>query len=204
MIGAAAQQREDWGALGPAMRALPNNRYRAFVDAYLLEKPGHGAQTNAARRAGFGHAKTKPIHMANIASRLMRRDDVVAAIAEETRKLLRAGAPEAVKALQNLVRDPAHKDHARGISMVLARTDPEISQHDIHVTHKVIDPDQEALEELQALRTLGTPHNKLLELFGPNGLDRLEALEAMETARQAAHAKVIEGKAIETAEESHV
>jgi hypothetical protein len=196
MISAAVQQKEDWGQLGPAMRALPNNRYRAFVEFYLLEKPGHGAQTNAARRAGFGHPKSKPINMANIASRLMRRDDVVAAIAEETRKLLRAGAPEAVKALQNLIRDPEHKDHARGISMVLARTDPEISQHDIHVTHKIVDPDQEALEELRALRALGTPRDKLLELFGSNGLDRIEALEAVETARRAAQAKVIEGEVV--------
>jgi hypothetical protein len=196
MIGAVAQQKDDWGALGPAMRALPNNRYRAFVEFYLLEKPGYGAQANAARRAGFGHAKSKPINMANIASRLMRRDDIVAAIAEETRKLLRSGAPEAVKALQNLIRDPEHKDHARGISMVLARTDPEISQHDIHVTHKVIDPDQEALEELQALRALGTPRDKLLELFGPNGLDRLETLEAGELAHRAAQARVIEGEAV--------
>jgi hypothetical protein len=33
----------------------------------------------------------------------------------------------------------------------------------------------------------------LLELFGPNGLDRLEALEA----RRADKAKVIEGKVVE-------
>ena len=202
MIGAVAQQKDDWGALGPAMRALPNNRYRAFVEFYLLEKPGYGAQANAARRAGFGHAKSKPINMANIASRLMRRDDIVAAIAEETRKLLRSGAPEAVKALQNLIRDPEHKDHARGISMVLARTDPEISQHDIHVTHKVIDPDQEALEELRALRALNTPRDKLLEIYGQNGLDRIEALEAAENSRRAMAAKLIDARVIEPELES--
>jgi hypothetical protein len=191
----------DWGQLGPAMRALPNNRYRAFVELYLLEKPGHGAQTNAAQRAGFGTGRTSPLNMARIASRLMRRDDIVAAIAEEARKIVRGGAPEAAKALLNLVRDPEHKDHARGIAMVLARTDPEISVHDVHVTHKIVDPDQEALEELRALRQLGTARDKLLELFGPNGLDRIERLDSAETTRRAAEAKVIDGEVIEPAEE---
>jgi hypothetical protein len=33
--------------------------------------------------------------------------------------------------------------------MVLARTDPEIERHDFNVTHTVLDPDAEALEELR-------------------------------------------------------
>jgi hypothetical protein len=194
MTKALARRKEDWGELGPAMRALPNNRYRAFVEFYLLEKPGYGAQTNAARRAGFGHARTTPLNMARIASRLMRDDRTIAAIAEESRKMLRGGAPEAVKALQNLVRDPEHKDHARGIAMVLARTDPEVQQHDLQVSHRIIDADQEALEELRAARTLGATREKLIELFGGNYLPRLERLEAAEIERSA---KVIDSDAVE-------
>jgi phage terminase small subunit len=195
MTPAAAKRRDEiWGELGPAMRVL-NARHRAFVEFYLLEKPGHGAQTNAARRAGFGTPKTSPLNMARIASRLIRRDDVIAAIAEEARKIVRGGAPEAAKALLNLVRNSEHKDHVRGIAMVLARTDPEVQQHDLHITHKIIDADVEALEELRALRELGTSREKLLELFGHNGLDRLEMLDAGDMARRAAAAKLIEGKA---------
>jgi hypothetical protein len=41
----AAARREEEGQLGEAMRKLPNARQRAFVDFYLLEKPGRGAQT---------------------------------------------------------------------------------------------------------------------------------------------------------------
>jgi hypothetical protein len=78
---------------------------------------------------------------------------------------------------------------------VLARTDPEVQQHDLHITHKIIDADVEALEELRALRELGTSREKLLELFGHNGLDRLEMLDAGDMARRAAAAKLIEGKA---------
>ena len=192
-----ARRKEALGEYGPAMKALPNDKWRAFVEFYLLENPGRGAQTNAARRAGFGSPRSKPIDMAHIAWRLMRDERMQAAIAEEARKLLRGGAPEAVKALQNLVRNPEHKDHARGIAMVLNRVDPEITRHDMNIVHRVIDPDQEELEELRACRALGTPRTKLLELFGGNGLARLEQLEAADTERRAASAKVIEGKAIE-------
>jgi hypothetical protein len=185
--------KRDWGQLGPAMRALPSEQWRAFVEYYLLEKPGYGAQTAAARRAGFGTGRTTPLNMARIASRLMRDERIVAALSEEAKKIVRGGAPEAARALLGLVRDPTHKDHARGIAMVLARTDPEISQHDVQIVHKIIDPDEEALEELLAARRLGASRQTLLELFGPNGLDRLEALEARRTNR----AKMIEAETVE-------
>src|SRR5262245_52115344 len=137
MTSALARKDLAWGELGPAMRAIPP-RWRSFVEFYLLERPGHGAQTAAARRAGFGNPKTTPANMARIALRIIRDDRVQAAIAEEARKLLRASAPEASKALLNLVRDPEHRDHARAIAMVLARTDPEITRTDMHITHRVI------------------------------------------------------------------
>jgi phage terminase small subunit len=194
MTRSLARRDQDWGQLGPAMQALPNNRWRAFIEFYLLEPPGRGAPTNAARRAGFGHARTTPLNMARISSRLMHDDRIIAAIAEESRKMLRAGAPEAVKALLSLVRDAEHKDHARGIAMVLARTDPEVQRTDMQVTHRVVDSDQEALEELRAARALGATREKLLELFGGNYLPRLEQLEAAEIERSA---KVIDGEATE-------
>jgi hypothetical protein len=204
MTPAAIKRRDEiWGELGPAMRALSNNRHRAFVEFLLLEPPGHGAQTRAARRAGFGHARTTPLNMARIASRLMRDDRIVAAIAEEARKIVRGGAPEAAKALLGLVRNPEHKDHARGIAMVLARTDPEVQQHDLHVSHRIIDPDQEALEELRAARALGATREKLIELFGGNYLPRLERLEAAEQEHSAARAKIIDAEAVEIEHEAH-
>jgi hypothetical protein len=194
-----ARRKQDWGELGPAMKALPNAKWRAFVEFYLLEKPGYGAQVAAARRAGFGNARTTPLNMARIASRLMHDERVIAAVCEESRKIVRGGAPEAAKALLELVRNPEHRDHARGIAMVLARTDPEIQRHDLQVTHKIIDEDQESLEELRALRHLGTSREKLLELFGGNGLARLEKLEAAEQERRALAAKVIDTEVVEVA-----
>jgi hypothetical protein len=189
--------KNDWPRLGPAMQSLPNNKWRNFVEFYVLEKPGYGAQVNAARRAGFGRPRTSALNMARIASRLMADDRILAAIAEEARKIVRGSAPEAAKALLNLVRDSEHRDHARGIAMVLARTDPEVAHTDISVTHKVLDPDQEALEELRALRQLDTPRAKLIELFGSNGLDRLERLEAADKVARSNQAKLIDAEVID-------
>ena len=96
-----------------------------------------------------------------------------------------------------MLRDPSHRDHARAVEMVLSRADAAISKHSLDVTHRVEDPDRQALEELKALRKLGTLREKLLELYGPNGLDRLETLESAETAQRMAAAKVIDGQATE-------
>jgi hypothetical protein len=55
---------KNWGELGPAMRALPNNRWRAFVEFYVLgtitntRKDNIGPQAQAARKAGFGGPQT--------------------------------------------------------------------------------------------------------------------------------------------------
>ena len=199
----AITRKQEWGELGPAMKALPNDRWRAFVDCYLLEKPGRGAQANAARKAGFGNPKTSALSMTQIAWRMLRDERIVAAIAEELRKMLRAGAPEAVKALQNIIRDPSHKDHGRAIGIVLSRTDPETTHQHIDITHRNIDPQLEAIEELRALRQLGTSREKMLELFGGNGLARIEALEAADTAQRARDAKIINGETVEITTEEH-
>jgi hypothetical protein len=197
----ALARREPEPEYGPAMKALPNARWRAFVEFYLLGTPSREGmfsnQAAAARRAGFGKPRSTPRAMAHIGWRLMQDQRMVEAIAEESRKLLRSGHPEAVTALKNMIRDPEHPGHARAVGMMLDRCDPVESRQQIEVTHKIIDPDQEALEELQALRQLGTPDQKLTELFGCNGLDRLLALEAADHARRAEAAKVIEGAAIE-------
>jgi hypothetical protein len=194
----ATAEAEAWGQLGPAMREL-NEMQREFVVAYLTGKPGHGAKTAAARRAGYTGKR-----LTNHAHDLCRNPKIIAAINEESKKYIRgAGHAEAVAAVMNLVRDPEHRDHARALDMVLSRADPAISKHSLDVTHRVEDPDRAALEELRALRQLGTAREKLLDIYGPNGLDRLEALEAVENAQRATAAKIIDGQAVEYREANH-
>jgi hypothetical protein len=176
---------QTWGEYGPAMKALANDRWRSFVEHLVLSAGEHGAQAAAARKAGFGTARSRPITIAKIASRLARDERVIAAVAEETRKVLRLGAPAAARALLNMVNNPEHKGHERAVMALVDRIDPTTTTHNLNVTHSVLDADDEAIEELRALRELGTPRSKLLELFGPNGLERLEARELVHRSDQA-------------------
>jgi hypothetical protein len=197
-MSALRKRQQDWGQLGPAMQALPNNQWRDMVYHLVNQKPGHGALTRACRAAGFGK-NSNPTNLAKLAWRMSRDERLIAAVAEESKKIIRLGHPEAAAAVLNLIRNPKHRDHMRAVDAVLSRADPieSHSRHNIEVLHRTIDPDRESLEELRALRHLGTPREKLLTLFGHNGLDRIEALEAAETSRRADSAKVVEGKVIE-------
>ncbi|WP_445215679.1 hypothetical protein ACKWRH_24930 [Bradyrhizobium sp. Pa8] len=186
----------DWGQLGPAMRALPNDQWRAFCHELVTGKPGHGRYARAARAAGFGKA-SPPVNVAKIAWKIAHDDRMIAAITEESRKYLRGGHPEAVAALLAMIRTPAHRDHGRAVLSLLDRVDPVVSKQVVDVTHRIVDPDQEALEELRALRQLGVSREKMVETFGGNGLARLERLEAAEIARRATEAKIIDGHVIE-------
>ena len=123
-------------------------------------------------------------------------------MAEESRKLLRAGAPQAVKAVHDGILNPNHPSHAKFVAMLLDRTDPQESKQLVEVTHRTLDPDQESLEELRALRMLDTPRPKLIELFGSNGLDRLERLEAADKIRRANEAKMIDAEVIDVSARS--
>ncbi len=189
-----AKQSETWGELGPAMQAL-SERHRTFVRTLVTGKPGYGSLTRAYRAAGYKSGK--PGTLSKEAHHLSRDHRIIEAVAEETKKVIRLGHPEAVAALFNMIRDPLHRDHARAVAMVLDRCDPIVTKHSVDVIHRHEDPDRVALEELKALRQLGATREKLLELFGSNGLDRLEMLEAAENAQRAAAAKVIEGRAVE-------
>jgi hypothetical protein len=108
--------------------------------------------------------------------------------------MIRAGAADAVKAVQNMVANPEHKDHARAVSMVLDRTDPVITNSHVAVTHRIIDPVQEELAEYLAAIELGAGPEKLRDLFGGNRLAHLEAMAAEEAAKRA---KIINAQVIE-------
>ena len=121
---------------GPAMKALPSDRHRAFVRALYQVKPGHGANVKAAKLAGFGLPSSSAQSMATIASRLAHDERVLTAIAEEDQKRIRASAPRAIRALSSLIENPNSKDHARGIAMILDRTLPLETIQKVTVEHQ--------------------------------------------------------------------
>jgi hypothetical protein len=182
-----------FGELGPAMRAI-SPMQREFVYHLLAGKGGYGSLTKAATLAGYRAKNAETQH--KLAWGLSRDEKVLAAISEEGKKFLRVAHTDAVKALLALVRDPNHRDHGRAVMAVIERADPAIARTDLNVTVRNIDPDQEALEELRALRKVGATREKLLELYGANGLDRIEELEARENAVRAITAKTIEGEVV--------
>jgi hypothetical protein len=188
--------KQDWGQLGPAVRALPNDQWREFCFALVTGPGGHGKYAAAARAAKFGEGST-PANLAKLAWKIVHDDRMISAIAEMSRQYLRGAHPEAVNALHNMIRDPQHRDHGRAVLALLDRVDPVISKQNIEVTHRVVDPDQEALEELRALRQLGVSREVMIQNFGGNGFARLERLEAAEMARRSTEAKIIDARVIE-------
>jgi nucleotide-binding universal stress UspA family protein len=107
---------------GPKMLALPTDRHRAFVRALYTVRPGFGARVKAAKLSGWGCPNSSAQSMATIASRLSHDERVLEAIREEDEKYIRSSAPRTIGALSRLIENPRHKDHARGIAMVLDRT----------------------------------------------------------------------------------
>jgi phage terminase small subunit len=181
---------------GPCMKALPGDRHRAFVLALYQIKPGYGAHVKAAKMAGFGTTTSSAKSWSVIASRLAHDEKIQAAMHEEDQKHIRASAPRAVRALAHLIEDPTHKDHARGIGMVLDRVHPAEQRHVVDVHHHV-DHDAEAIAQLRMLKGLDVPRARLEEVFGFTGLSHYERLLALEDAKTGRGPLTIEGTAVE-------
>ncbi|MFD0613110.1 hypothetical protein ACFQZO_23520 [Bradyrhizobium sp. GCM10027634] len=143
------------------MKALPTDRHRAFVRCLYQVKPGHGAQVKAARMAGWGSPTSNAKTMAAIASRLAHDERVQRALYEEDQKRIRATAPRAIRALAALVEDPKHRDHARGIAMVLDRLHPIETTHKVTVAHDVTPSAQQTAEILERISQLSAKFLKL-------------------------------------------
>jgi phage terminase small subunit len=195
MTGQLPARRPDFGELGPAMQALSEQR-RDFVYHYVTAPPKKGSLVEAYRQAGYGQGST-PTIQAKAAWRLSRDARVLAAITEESKKILRVAFPEAANALVNLVRDDTHREHGRAIQMIMDRAFPVETKHNIEVVHTTKDSDTEGVELLREYRKQGWTRDALEKVFGGNGLPRIEALEAADARRRAQEAKVIDGEVIE-------
>jgi hypothetical protein len=96
-------------------------------------RPGYGAHVKAPKMAGFGTSTSSAKSWSVIASQLAHDEKILEALHEEDQKRIRASAPRAVRALTHLVESPNHRDHARGIAMVLDRTYPLTTTHHVKV-----------------------------------------------------------------------
>ena len=113
---AAALADESAGAQwGPCMKAL-SDKQKAFVLALYQLPPGYGVNVRAAKMAGYGTNRTTWKCWSVIGSRVAHDEKVLAAIAEEDKKRIRASAPRAIRALDKMVEDPDHRDHIRAVT----------------------------------------------------------------------------------------
>ena len=178
--------------LGPKMRAL-NAGERKFVWHYLLNG-GNAAQ--GARDAGYsdkgGGAKVW-------GCRALQSDRILAAVDEVGRKQFRGLLVPALTAARVILEDRKHPDHAKVTLSVLSRLGlAERSGVDVNVTGEVtLNHTDAALEQLRALRDLGVPQEKLVEIFGYSGLTRYEKMLEEKVRREP---KQIEGTATEVKE----
>ena len=89
----------DLRSLGPKMRALPNDMWRAAAVARFVVKGGnHGKNTAAFRVAGFGNAEgtTTPNSMKQTAFKIFHDPRMLEALHELGEQFLKQGVPDAI------------------------------------------------------------------------------------------------------------
>ena len=97
--------------LGPAMLALPNDKWRRFATMYVMRGEAPGAGPDLVKMAGFG-AKTE-ISLKVQAHRLAHDERMQKAIVEETRRYLVGIAPLAARAVTEVLEDRTQPGAAR-------------------------------------------------------------------------------------------
>jgi hypothetical protein len=176
----------DQSQLGPMMRALPSDRWRAAAVARFKVK----TNTAALMLAGFGDVPGGSTCMKQMAYEVFHDERMLRALKELGEQHLVAGIPNAIRVLDEIMADVKHKDRLKAAQARLDRAYP-LTTHQ-HVTVEHIDHDAEAVAQLRVLKGLGVAHEKLIEVFGTNGLTRFERLLALEDGKRADAAKVIE------------
>jgi hypothetical protein len=167
--------------------------HQEFVRQLFHQKPGFGLHTRAFRAVPeLAGARKNAADHRKAAWRLMTSPKIQRAVAEEAQNFIRMTGPAAAQMLNRLVLDSSHRDHARGIAMVLDRVAPIETKHVIDVRHHRT-LDEEALAALGTLRTMNAPRELLIEFFGEAGLRRYEALAA-DTAKPVIEAEAVEVK----------
>ena len=170
---------------------------RTFVDRYLALGGEHGAGAKAAQLAGY------PASWAGIAShRLLRRPRVMRAIEEESKRLVRALGPQAIKVIKEILDDREHKDRLKAARTVLERVDPTFLgvQHK-HRVDVAVEPSgvELALKMLRVMRELHVPIEVQRERLGVNLFPELVAMLDGETVNGSGKAPESEPLMIESA-----
>jgi hypothetical protein len=168
----------DEGVLGPAMRALPTDRMRAFVVAmHENALRGENARYVAYRDAGYGGPNQTQKSITTSANQLAHDERVQRAFVEEGLRRLGSMVPIAAGTIAEIIMSPKSTatERMRAAGMILNRVGmPETTEH--KVTTKREFSDAEKLESaLRIARVLGMDPRVLLGNYGIPLPARLEA-----------------------------
>jgi hypothetical protein len=124
----------DVSQLGPAMQALPNDMWRAAAVARFMVRPGQGANTKAAKMAGFGEGK-KQQNVRITAHQVFHDPRMLEALHELGEQYLKQGVPDAIAVVQQIMHDRRAKggDRLRAAQIYIDRAHPVTTTHHVKV-----------------------------------------------------------------------
>lgn len=131
----------DEGVLGPAMRALPTDRMRAFVIAlHEHALAGEESRVRAAESAGY---RGTPNGLAVTAYRLTHDEKVQAAIIEEGRRRMGSLVPLAMVRMKEVLLSGSKKEWMKAADMLFDRVGlPRTTQHEVTTERKYSDEEK--------------------------------------------------------------
>ena len=149
----------DLKGLGPAMRALPSDRWRAAAVARFMVTAGRwGGNAAACRAAGF--ACTTPDSMKVTAHRVFHDKRMVEAMRELGEQFLRQGVPDAIAVVYEIMGDQKHKDRLKAAMGVINYAHPAQTAH--HVTVEHVDDRRMMAFALKLAAEMGIEADKLV------------------------------------------
>jgi hypothetical protein len=122
--------------LGPAMRALPSDQWRAAAVARFHVKAGRwGGNAAACRAAGFGREDGTSTCLKQIAYKIFHDPRMLEALHELGQHYLRAGVPDALTVVHEIMSDTKHKDRLKAAQVVINYAHPIQTAHHVTVEH---------------------------------------------------------------------
>jgi hypothetical protein len=159
----------DLKSLGPKMRALPSDRWRAAAVARFMVPVGGrwSGNSEACRVAGFASATQHS--MRATAYKVFHDQRMLAALDELSREFLRGGVPDALAVVHEIMADTKHKDRLKAAQVIINYAHPVQTAHHVTVEHvddrRMVEFAMKLAAEMgvEAQKLIGRIDNKLIE-----------------------------------------
>lgn len=145
---------------GPAMLALPNDRWRHFVEAYMMHTTGTGNDKGhlaACKAAGFTGTEAS---LRVTAHRVFHDERVQRAMQEELRRAVVTDGPAARAVMRGIMDNPAHPMQFAAAKTIMDKAIPAMLEVQHNHEHSIA-PEM-MTKALQLARSYGMPVEKML------------------------------------------